>query len=114
MAIHIDVVADLDRTKIREAAGQMQRDLQKAGTDGGNALDRGLGSKIPKVEKALDKATAASGKFLVEQEKLNAIMAKGNATHEQKIRQSERVANAYRQESNAIREVAAALDDNHT
>jgi hypothetical protein len=88
----------------------MQRDFQKAGDASGQALERGLGSQLPKVEKALDRATAASGKFLVEQEKLNAIIEKGGDNKQKLIQQSERVATAYRNESNAIRDVASAMD----
>lgn len=109
MAIHIDVVADLDRSTIRKAAGDMQREFQRGAKNSATSISKEFGREMPKVERAIDKATAASGRFLVEQQKLDALLKKSNATHEQRIRQSERVAVAYRNESNAIRDVEQAL-----
>ena len=87
----------------------MQRDFERGAKNSATSMSKAFGREMPKVEKAIDKATAASGRFLVEQQKLDAMLKKGNATAEQRIRQSERVATAYRNESNALREVAQAM-----
>lgn len=111
MAIHIDVVADLDRSNIRKAAGDMQREFETGAKNSAASMSKAFGREMPKVERAIDKATAASGRFLVEQEKLNQMLEKGNATREQVIRQSERVSQAYRSESNALREISKAQNE---
>lgn len=102
-------MADLDRQKVRDAARDLQNDFQKAGDASGRALSQGITSKMPEVERALDRATAASGRFLVEQQKLETLMSKSGDNRDKIIAQSERVATAYRKESSALREVETAL-----
>lgn len=80
----------------------------------GTASSKGLTGKTPEIQKAFDKVTAASGKLIVEQEKLNALKEKGNATDAQLIAQSQRVAKAYQDEESAIRSANSALNDHQS
>lgn len=89
----------------------MQRDFEKGARDSSSAISKSFGREMPKVERAIDKATAASGRFLVEQQKLNTMIEKGVKDKDRLIRQSERVSTAYRNEASALREVETSMKE---
>ena len=117
MAIDLDVVTRLNRASAREAAREGQNAFRGTGDDIGEDLGdgiaRGISAKTPEIADSLRKVTDASGKLLVEQEKLNALKEKGNATDSQLVAQSERVARAYRSEESAIQAANRAIDEHN-
>lgn len=118
MAIDLDVVTRLDRATTREAAREAQQAFKGAGKeigeDLGDGIAAGISAKSPEIEKSLNKVADASGRVIVEQEKLNALKDKGNATDAQLIAQSERVVKAYRDETSALQAVNRALEDHES
>jgi hypothetical protein len=118
MAIDLDVVTRLNKATAREAAREAQQYFDKAGNDAGedfgDGLSKGITSKVPEIEKALKKVQDASGKVIVEQQKLNDLKDKSNVTDTQRIAQSERLAKAIRAEEQALRDVNRAMDDHKT
>lgn len=112
MAIHIDVIADLDRRQTRDVARDMQRDFQQAGVSAGREfgrnLSQGIEREMPKVERAMNKAADATGKLRVEQERYDALVSSGSADRVKLITQSERLAKARREEEVAVRNAASA------
>lgn len=117
MAIDLDIITRLDRASARAAAREAQDSFRgtgrNIGDDIGDGVAKGISSKSPEIEKSLKKVADASGKVIVEQEKLNALKEKGTATDAQLIAQSEKLARAYRDETAALQAHSRAVDDHN-
>lgn len=113
MAITVDVFTKIVDSSLKSSTDTVEKRFtqsgQKAGEEFSKALAAGIG-KSPELQRAFDKAADAAGKLRVEQEKLNAVNAKANATDAQKIAQAERVEKAKREEARAVRDAAEAYE----
>lgn len=111
MAITVDVITKVVDSSVKSSTDNLERRFgqsgRKAGDDFAKALAAGV-SKNKDVQRSFDRAADATGKLRVEQEKLNAVNAKGNATNAQKIAQAERVEKAKREEARAVSAAADA------
>lgn len=113
MAITVDVITRAVESSLRSTSDNIDRHFTETGKKAGENFSKALGegvAKSPELQKAFDKAADAAGKLRAEQEKLNAVNAKANATDAQKIAQAERVEAAKRAEARAVREAADAYD----
>ena len=91
MAITLDVLTRVVDSSLKGSSDTIEKHFsrsgEKAGEDFAKALSQGV-AKSPDLQKAFDKAADAAGKLRVEQEKLNSVNAKSNATDAQKIAQT--------------------------
>lgn len=115
MAIHIDVVPDLNRRSVRDSARDIQRDMQKAGMDAGRSFGDQFGAGVqkssPKIEKGLNRVADATGRVRVEQERLNNMQRSGAQDSSKLVAQSERLAKARRDETSATRSLAREMQN---
>ena len=113
MAITVDVITRVVESSLKGSSDNIDRHFTATGKQVGENFSKALAegaSKSPELQKAFDKAADAAGKLRAEQEKLNAVNAKANATDAQKIAQAERVETAKRAEARAVREAAEAYE----
>ena len=117
MAITLDVFTKISEQSLRTSSSLVEQTFtksgQRAGEDFGKALAQGI-EKSPEFRKKMDSLADSLGRVRVEQEKLDAINAKANATDAQKIQQAERLAKAQREVARGTEEAAAALDRTRT
>ena len=110
MAIHIDVLPDLERRQLRNTARDIQRDMQRAGMEAGKGFGDQFGAGVqkssPKIERGLNRVADATGRVRVEQERLNNMQKQGATDSSRLVAQSERLAKARRDESAATRALA--------
>lgn len=113
MAIVLDLVTKPDTAALRSSSSLIEKHFAvsglKAGEDFSKALATGI-EKSPAVAKQVDKLADLTGRLRIEQEKLNAVNAKGNVTEAQKIAQAERVEKVQRDIIRSTRETAAAYE----
>lgn len=111
MAITVDVLAKVVEASLRSSSQTIEGHFLKTGEKSGENFARSMAQavgKSPDLQKSFDKAADAVGKLRVEQEKLEAINKKSNATDAQKIAQAEKVEKAKRDEARAVNDAAAA------
>jgi hypothetical protein len=122
MPVYLRVLVEIDRAKLEREARQIERDLEDAGTSGGEGFSKGFGRGVqkssPKIEQAMQrleraqlKVSDASGKVAVEQERLNSLQSRGVSDSGRLAAASERIASARRAESTAIRQVHRSTED---
>jgi hypothetical protein len=113
MAIVLDLVTKPNEAALRSSSTLIEKHFavsgMKAGEDFSKALATGI-EKSPAVAKQVDKLADLTGRLRVEQEKLNSVNAKGNATEAQKIAQAERVEKVQRDIIRSTRETARAYE----
>lgn len=117
MAITIDVITKVVDSSLRGSSDTIDKHFTKSGKDAGEKFAKALAdgaSKSPELQRAFDKAADATGKLRVEQEKLNAVNEKANASDAAKIAAAERVQRAKREEARAVRDAAEAYDRANT
>lgn len=107
--------------QIRRDAQSLERTFDRAGRNAGDSLSAGVERAAPKVEKSLqrvekatDKVADAMGNVSREQANYDALVARGDASREKLITQSERLEKAKRAERSAIREAARAHRDHNS
>lgn len=122
MSLHLDVYTRLDDRSIRSASDRLHSDLERAGGRAGGASGRAFGEQFGrgmergapsavKLEKATDKVATALGRVNVEQEKHNRLVAAGETDRVKLVTQSERLADATRKHTAAVREAVQAQRD---
>jgi hypothetical protein len=105
VAIEIDVYTRLDANEIQRSADAMRRDLEQAGDRGGEALERGLGRGLNKVEIATNKARVEQEKYTQELTAYNSAVSSGNADRTRLIEQFERMSKAQDDARRSLRQV---------
>lgn len=113
MAITVDVFTKVVEASLKNSSQTIEGHFLKTGEKSGENFARSMSQavqKSPDLQKAFDKAADAAGKLRVEQEKLDAVNKKSNATDAQKIAQAEKVAKAKRDEERAVKDAANAYE----
>lgn len=113
MAIILDLITKPNEASLRSSSTLLEKHFATTGTKAGEDFSKALAKSIeksPEVAKQVDKLADITGRLRVEQEKLNAVNAKDNATAVQKIQAAERVEKVQRDLIRSTRETALAYD----
>jgi methyl-accepting chemotaxis protein len=112
MAIHVEILTQLDDRRARADAERLRADLTRAGRDAGDGwgreYGRGVERSTPAVQRAMnrvsratDKVADATGRVRTEQERYNRVMRESANDSQKVVAASERSSKAKRDEAAA-------------
>lgn len=113
MAIHIDVLAEINRREMDRQADAMADRMERAGKTAGDEWTAGFAEGVdknnPKIVAALDRSAAATNRVTSAQMAYNRVTADGKATEEQTVNARNRLSAAMTTERESWEKTTASM-----